>query len=175
MSLIHLTIWTHLNSETGACPASSVYSHWQFHYNVNSPSWKPWRLGVLGEKTNRAILCSTHMSGKPAWCAPTGPPPAPNAQAHGTQRRGWWSRLGRRTGWHRWRRCQWSRAASLIGTACRESPETFKSHSAHSYTSRNSEKWSSPIVIWPYLSIYKYLCFFGPSNFISSNFIWQIY
>lgn len=162
-------IWTHLNSETGACPASRSPTL-AISLQRKLSLMKALEARCRWEKTNKAILpCSTHMSGKPAWCAPTGPPPAPNAQARGTRRRGWWSRLGRRTGWHRWRRCQWSRAASPTGTACRESPDTFKSHSAHSYTSRNSAKWSGPIVIWPYPSKLQMHVFFGPSNFISSN------
>lgn len=83
----------------------------------------------FGKKQTKAIILfsSTHTSSRPSGCARTGPPPAPNARAHGTQRRGWWSQLEHRTGGRRWRRCWWSRAASPTGTACRGSPDMFKS------------------------------------------------
>lgn len=123
----------------------------------------------LGKQTNKAsILSSTHTSGRPAWCARTGLPPAPNARERGTQRKGWWSQLGHRTGGHRWRRCRRSIAAWPTGTAWGESQDRFKGllcFHVHKH-------WEGKTVSWWRSHIYpshKCMWSFGPSNFMSRD------
>lgn len=96
-----------------------------FHSQQSLAQERPGDWVPFGKANKASILCSTHMSRRPARCARTGLRPAPSARAHGTRRRGWWSQPGHRTGGRRWRRCRWSTAAWPTGTAWGQTDRTW--------------------------------------------------
>lgn len=169
MSLIHLTSGhtSTLKQERAQPP---VHPHWQFHYNVNSPSWKLWRLGALGKKQTRQfshvlLTCQANQHGAHQQVHRQLPMLRHAGHEEGDDDLGWDEELD---GIGEEDANGVEQLHRLVQPA--ERAQVHSKAVPHTHASRNSAKWSGvPLWFDRIYPSYKCMCFFGPSNFISSN------